>query len=258
MGATKEKLLRTLDILKTTDEQHPITTAKIIEQLREYGLEPERKSVLRDIKLLRDYGSDNADMDKSLTDRALEYAVKAHAGQTRKGTSIPYIVHPVEVMKIVAGITGDEEVRAAAVLHDTKEDAGATPEELAELFGDRVSKLVCAESEDKREDRPEKETWRIRKQETLDHVEHADRDVKIICLGDKLANMRDIARDFKAVGDDLWTRFNAPEDGKGIEGKKTNIGWYYRGIADRLKDELGQTAAWKELDGLVAEVFGMM
>ena len=56
MGATKEKLLRTLDILKTTDEQHPLTTAKIIALLRDYGLEPERKSVLRDIAVLQDYG----------------------------------------------------------------------------------------------------------------------------------------------------------------------------------------------------------
>lgn len=58
MGATKEKLLRTLDILKSTDEKHPITVGKIIERLNEYGLEPERKSVLRDIKLLKDYGYD--------------------------------------------------------------------------------------------------------------------------------------------------------------------------------------------------------
>lgn len=56
MGSTKEKLLRILEILKKTDEEHPVTTAKIIEQLNEGGLEPERKSVLRDIRLLKDHG----------------------------------------------------------------------------------------------------------------------------------------------------------------------------------------------------------
>lgn len=56
MGATKEKLLYILDILKETDEQHPITTAQIIERLKKHSIEPERKSVLRDIKTLQEYG----------------------------------------------------------------------------------------------------------------------------------------------------------------------------------------------------------
>ena len=59
----------------------------------------------------------------------------------------------------------------------------------------------------------------------------------------------------ESVGDKLWERFNAPDDGKGIAGKKANIRWYYRGIAKRLKSELGDTNAWKELDRLIAEVF---
>lgn len=190
-----------------------------------------------------------------LLQSAIEFAAVRHAGQVRKGTDIPYIVHPIEVMKIVAAITGDEEVRAAAVLHDTKEDAGVTPQELTEWFGERVATLVCAESEDKREDQPEKDTWRIRKKETLEHIEKAERDIKIICLGDKLANMRDIARDYKTLRDELWERFNAPEDGHGIIGKKANVGWYYRGIASRLESELSDTDAWKEIDSLITEVF---
>ena len=56
MGATKEKLLYILDILKETDEQHPVTTAQIIDKLSQYSIEPERKSVLRDIQVLRDFG----------------------------------------------------------------------------------------------------------------------------------------------------------------------------------------------------------
>lgn len=192
-------------------------------------------------------------MKNALLQSAITYAVVRHAGQTRKGTDIPYIVHPIEVMKIVASLTGDEEVRAAAVLHDVKEDAHATPMELAELFGYRVAGLVCAESENKREDRPEAETWAVRKQETIDHLAHADKEVKIICLGDKLANMRDIARDETALGEVLWERFNAPEDGGG---KKAHVGWYYRSVAEQLKPELGETRAWQELDRLITEVFG--
>ena len=188
-------------------------------------------------------------MEKTMLQRAIEFAAVKHGGTPRKGTDIPYIVHPIEVMKIVAGITDDEEVRAAAVLHDTIEDTDASREELEELFGKRVAELVASESENKRKGQAETETWFLRKQETLDRLEKADRDTKIICLGDKLANMRDIARDYESLGDKLWERFNAPDD------KKTNIGWYYKGIAERLAGELGDTNAWKELDRLIAVVF---
>ena len=189
--------------------------------------------------------------------KAVEFATVAHAGAVRKGTDIPYIVHPMDVMKIVAGITDDEEIRAAAVLHDTVEDTDVTGEDIEEVFGERIAELVAAESENKREDQPEETTWKIRKQETLDHLAEADTDAKIICLGDKLSNMRDIARDYESIGDKLWERFNAPEDENGISGKKANIGWYYRGIADRLKSELGDTDAWHELDGLIVKIFGL-
>lgn len=194
-------------------------------------------------------------MNTSIVDQAVSFACRAHAGAVRKGTDIPYVVHPIEVMKIVCGLTKDEEVRAAAVLHDTVEDTPVTKAELEELFGERIAELVASESENKREGTPEEETWRIRKGETLEHLERASIDAKIICLGDKLANMRDIARDYEEKGDELWERFNAPEDGKGLPGKAANLGWYYRGVAARLEGALGHTPAWRELDGLVRKVF---
>ena len=59
-----------------------------------------------------------------MINKAIAFAVKAHEGQPRKGTEIPYIFHPLEVGMIVSRITDDEEVIAAAVLHDTVEDCG--------------------------------------------------------------------------------------------------------------------------------------
>ena len=200
---------------------------------------------------------DTENRQGTLLDEAVSFAALAHAGQFRKGTETPYIVHPVEVMKIVCGITQDMEVRMAAVLHDTVEDTPVSRADLEERFGGRVAGLVCAESENKREELPEEETWLIRKQETLDRLEHAERDVKIICLGDKLANIRDIARDTARIDDSFWERFNAPEDGGKLAGKIANVGRYYRGVADRLKSELGGTPEWQELDRLVRAVFKM-
>lgn len=210
-----------------------------------------------DIKSYEAIVDEDEEEEEPLVQRAIEFATVAHTGAVRKGTDIPYIVHPMDVMKIVSGITDDEEVRAAAVLHDTVEDTVVTREDIEETFGERVAELVASESENKREDEPEEKTWRVRKQETLDRVAIADTDTRIICLGDKLANMRDIARDYESIGDVLWERFNAPDDDNGIAGKKANIGWYYRGIADRLRGELGYTDAWHELDSLIVKVFDL-
>ena len=94
-----------------------------------------------------------------LLDRAIVYAVKAHEGQFRKGTDIPYILHPLEAAAIVGTMTADEAVIAGAVLHDAVEDTDATVEEIRERFGERVAALVAAESEDKRSDLPAASTW---------------------------------------------------------------------------------------------------
>ena len=58
MAAQKEKLLRVLEILQQTDEDHPVTATAICHQLMLYGIDAERKSVLRDIAVIRDYGYD--------------------------------------------------------------------------------------------------------------------------------------------------------------------------------------------------------
>ena len=73
-----------------------------------------------------------------MIDKAIAFAVKAHEGQPRKGTEIPYIFHPLEVGMIVSRITDDEEVIAAGVLHDTVEDCEqVTLDVIRQEFGDR-------------------------------------------------------------------------------------------------------------------------
>ena len=62
-------------------------------------------------------------MDTSLLDRAILFAVRCHSGVERRGKGFPYIVHPMEAMAIAATMTADQEVLAAATLHDVS-DAG--------------------------------------------------------------------------------------------------------------------------------------
>ena len=184
----------------------------------------------------------------SLLNDAVAYAAKAHAGQLRKGTRLPYIVHPMEVAAICASFTDDVEVLAAAALHDVVEDADATIGQVEELFGARVADIVAGDSEDKREGVPAAETWKVRKAENIGHIASADDiGVRMVCLGDKLSNIRAIQRDFEALGDSLWQRFNQKDPAEHA--------WYYSTIAGELKHDLGHTEAWREYRRRVDAIF---
>jgi len=183
-----------------------------------------------------------------LFDKALIFACEKHSGQRRKMSSAPYIIHPMEVASIVATMSDDPELLAAAVLHDTVEDTDTTLEEIKENFGKRVSLLVMTETEEKRSDRPPKETWKLRKEETLSILEHTnDIDVKKLWLGDKLSNIRSFYRGKKKQGGDFWNNFN--------QNDPVQQEWYYRSIVDALS-ELKEYDAYEEFAFLVDEVFG--
>ena len=184
-----------------------------------------------------------------LLDRAIDFAVMKHTGQFRKGTGLPYITHAVEAMEIVSRMTEDEEIRAAAVLHDTLEDTETTKEELVRLFGWRVAKLVEAESEDKREDRPAEETWWIRKKETIRHMAHASTEIRMLALGDKLSNIRAMHRDYQVLGEKLWERFNQKDP--------IMHGMYYGLLANAFGEDetLRETQAYREYVDLCSELF---
>ena len=146
--------------------------------------------------------------EKSIVDQAIIFASKAHFGQKRKGKDVPYIVHPLEAMAIVASITSDPELIAAAALHDVIEDTKYTYEDLQAKFGKRVADLVKAESDEEVEDKTHDKSWKERKIEGIEKLKNSSRDVQIIALGDKLANIRDMWRDYTSVGDELWNRFH--------------------------------------------------
>ncbi len=192
-------------------------------------------------------------IDTGIVDRAIKFAVEKHAGTPRKGTNIPYIVHPMETAAIVAGMTDDQELIAAAVLHDTMEDTGVKFNELAEAFGLRVANLVAAESEDKQEEKPAEDTWKERKQATLKHLESAGYEVRMLALADKLSNIRAIQRDLKDYtekGIPFWERFN--QDDSAMHG------WYYSSVARILLTDLKlkETQACREYAERVNAVFG--
>ena len=188
----------------------------------------------------------NAPLNTDLLDRAIIFAVKAHAGTERRGKGFPYIVHPMEAVEIVSTITPDQELLAAAALHDVVEDTQISADDLRREFGDRIADLVVAESDVFTEGVSEEDSWHARKRAAIERLSRASRDAKIVAMGDKLSNMRAIARDYAVQGDKLWSIFHA-KDPKDHE-------WHYRGLADALK-ELEGTFAYKEFVSLIDQVF---
>ena len=188
----------------------------------------------------------NKYLKTDLLDRAIVFAVRAHHDTERRGKGFPYIVHPMEAMEIVATITSDQELLAAAALHDTIEDTDVTVEDIRHEFGDRVAQLVHAESDRFTEGVSEEDSWHDRKQAAIDRLSNASHDAKIVAMGDKLSNMRAIWRDYQTKGDELWNIFHVKD--------KASHEWHYRALADSLS-ELSDTFAYREFVRLIDEVF---
>ncbi len=180
------------------------------------------------------------DVDKLLDD-AYSFAAKVHKGATRKIGKTPYILHPMEACVIAGTMTSDPEVLAAALLHDTIEDAGVTEEDIRKQFGDRVANLVKSETEIKAHG------WKQRKKESIEELKKStDTGVKILWLSDKLSNMRSFVRLYRAEGSGIWNFTNQHDP--------SEQAWYYTSIADALK-ELQEFEAYKEYMYLLNIIF---
>ena len=173
-----------------------------------------------------------------LIHEAIEFAAVKHRNQVRKGTNTPYIVHPMEVMYILAENGCDETVIAAGLLHDTVEDAGATLKEIEEKFGKEVADIVAAESEDK------SKSWQERKQTTIDRLPNESFEAQLVCCADKLANVRSMFYDYLKIGEKLWERFNKD---------KFSLLWYYSQIRDAAK-RFSAISIWQEYSACVEEM----
>lgn len=175
--------------------------------------------------------------------QAIYFATERHAGQFRKATDTPFIVHPMEVMTILAGMKSDTDLLIAGILHDTVEDTETTLEEIEALFGVEVARLVAEHSEDKNL------SWEERKEIEYRDTCDASLRLKKLVLADKLANLRSIYRDYRDVGNELWNRFSA-----GAERQA----WYYGKMTDALSDlqntEDAQEYYWEMVE-LYKDVF---
>jgi len=178
---------------------------------------------------------------------ALVYAARLHAKQIRKGTTIPYASHLLSVTSIVLEHGGNEIEAIAALLHDAIEDQGGTEtrEEIRRRFGDAVVSIVdgCTDAEV-----IPKPPWKERKEQYIARLSHASPSILLVSAADKLHNARAILGDYRALGENLWDRFN---------GGKEGTLWYYKSLVDAFKQAAAGTALGpliEELERVVGEI----
>lgn len=183
-----------------------------------------------------------------VVEKAVEFALKAHRDEKRKSNGVPYILHPIEVAAISSRLTTEREVMAAALLHDTVEDAGVTKEQLLKSFGARVAELVMAETEDKHREMSAAASWQTRKEESIKDLRATtDVGVKAMWLSDKLSNLRSLYEDWRKKGSGVWQIFNQKDPAKHA--------WLYKSIIECL-GEFKETPEYNEYNFICQEVFG--
>jgi len=155
-------------------------------------------------------------------DSALVYAAELHRDQVRKGSGIPYIAHLLSVSSRVIVAGGSEIQAIAGLLHDAAEDQGgkATLDDIQRRFGPLVAQIVADCTDSWVEPKPD---WRPRKEAYLASLPTKPSESLLVSLADKADNAEAILRDYRSVGDGLWSRFT---------GSRLGTIWYYRSLSE--------------------------
>ncbi|MBI4399407.1 bifunctional (p)ppGpp synthetase/guanosine-3',5'-bis(diphosphate) 3'-pyrophosphohydrolase [Candidatus Micrarchaeota archaeon] len=186
--------------------------------------------------------------------KAFEFAFNAHGNQKRKGTDIPYIIHPMEVAVILMKNGAPDYLVVAGLLHDVVEDTDIELSEIANNFGKRVALLVKSATEPQKLDKKvlldEKKTWKERKMHTIASMKNSGREIKMLSCADKLSNIRSMIEDYRVLGERLWKKFNAP---------KKQQRWYYRSMLKTFshkKNSIVDLQMYKDFKECVEQFFG--
>jgi len=156
--------------------------------------------------------------------QALVYAEAAHAGQMRKGTSVPYIAHLLGVAALALEHGADEDEAIAALLHDTVEDCGGLVRlrDVREQFGPNVADIVMGCTDATEIPKP---PWKERKLAYVHDLVAASPSVLLVSACDKLHNVRSLVLGLRHEGEAAWRIF---------KGGKEGTLWYYRAVLDVL------------------------
>ncbi len=140
---------------------------------------------------------------------AIDFATQAHHGQTRKGSTEPFINHPLRVAILITQAGLGEDVIIAALLHDTIEDTAVTSQDLDQHFGPWITSIVEQLSEDK--SIPDKYQ---RKQSGINKLKGAPIEVLAIKCADTIDNIGSTLIKYGQQSlQSIWEPFNySPEE----------------------------------------------
>ena len=151
--------------------------------------------------------------------KAIHFATEMHAGSFRKGSTTPYICHPMEVMELLNEMNGDTNLMIAGLLHDVVEDTDATIRQVAGMFGVDVAALVAGHSENK------SWSWEDRKRQCIIDTAGSGMREQMLVMADTISNQRSMLKDYRQHGDHFWGKFKRGKDQQC---------WYYSGKQDAL------------------------
>jgi len=179
---------------------------------------------------------------------AIRIAARAHDGRYRKGSTIPYIAHPIAVALITQKYIDDEDVFVASILHDILEDVPEdtySRNDMQKDFGTDILGIVEDVTEPDISE-PTEAAWLERKRSYINHLaDISDIRPLIISTADKLHNMSEIIREYENVGAEVWNLFNAD--------RRREI-WFYEAVLAVLKDKVIPQAAIEDYEEILAKL----
>ena len=181
-------------------------------------------------------------MESRLINLALEISAKAHSKQKRKGTDIPYIIHPVGVALILSKYGYSDDFIIAGLLHDTVEDTSVTLKDIEKLFGKEIADIVdgCTE--------PNKFwSWKKRKMHTIELLKTASEGIRTVSCADKLHNIGTMKNEFENIGEKVWKRFKVGRE---------EYRWYFQSIVEVICNNENQKPLFNEFKNEVENFFG--
>ena len=211
-----------------------------------------------------DIGMSPGTLFSPMIEAAVRLAARGHYHQFRKNAAdensggpsgdflpdrVPYVAHLMGTMCILARVGVRDEVLAAGILHDYLEDVPDPDgrESIRIALGDEVLSLVLEVTEHKRRGINEVDTWDVRKQEQLDHIECMPREAVLIKAADVLHNLLSLLHDLEAAEDpeSVWRPFNAGPDRQL---------WYFTGVIERVGRRLGEHLLVEELNRVLGRL----
>jgi (p)ppGpp synthase/HD superfamily hydrolase len=163
--------------------------------------------------------------------QAVLYASEIHREHTRKGTTIPYISHLLQVCGLVLEFGGTEEEAIGGLLHDAAEDAGGEPilAYILKEFGELVEQIVRENSDSISDTKTEKAPWRQRKESYLAAIATKSPSSLVVSICDKIHNVRALNQDSRTQGEIHWSRFNAT---------KSELLWYFESLLEEFEKRI--------------------